>query len=278
MLTSFVNFVSEFDDIFQAHWNINDFLIQKEPLGKGRFGDVYKVKEKRTENVFAVKVLCVNTEDEEQKTTIRREIRNQTCVTHPNIVKLYGIFSGNERFFLLMEYVINGDLWKRAKESPNGRLEEKFVSKCTNQLIDALSLLHSKNIFHRDVKPENVLLDENDNVKLTDFGWSIASRTKRNTFCGTLDYLSPELVKSIPHDHHVDIWSLGVLVYDVLAGSAPFARKTFKKTYEAIENVDYKTPDFFSDNVKNFLKLIFVSDMKQRAELHDLKHHPFLNQ
>jgi serine/threonine protein kinase len=105
--------------------------------------------------------------------------------------------------------------------------------------------LHSKNIIHRDIKPENLLISF-DKIKIADFGWSIYSRNKRDTLCGTLDYLAPEMVRGQPHDRSIDVWAVGILCYELAVGHPPFETPTYEETYEKICSSDVEYPPFLS--------------------------------
>lgn len=145
------------------------------------------------------------------------EVKLLYLLDHPNVVKLYGHFSDDYHVFLLMEYVEGGQLLARLGSS------EKYVARVMEPLIDAVEHLHSRDIVHRDIKPENIVLAF-DTPKLCDFGWAATCNrgTMRQTFCGTLDYLSPEMKDGAAYTCRVDLWSLGVLVYELITGSAPF--------------------------------------------------------
>ncbi|KAH8832566.1 kinase-like domain-containing protein [Flagelloscypha sp. PMI_526] len=140
----------------------------------------------------------------------RREIEIQQNLRHPNILRLYGYFHDEKRVFLMLEYAAKGELYKQL--SKVGCFSEKRSSRYIDQMVDALTYLHSKNVIHRDIKPENLLLGLNGELKIGDFGWSVhAPGNRRRTFCGTLDYLPPEMVEQRPHSRYIDHWALGVL-------------------------------------------------------------------
>ena len=110
-------------------------------------------------------------------------------------------------------------------------------------MADALSYCHSKKVIHRDIKPENLLLGIHGELKIADFGWSVhAPSSRRTTICGTLDYLPPEMIEDKPHDEKVDLWSLGVLCYELLIGKPPFETPTHDGTYQRITKVEYRFP------------------------------------
>jgi aurora kinase len=139
-----------------------------------------------------------------------------------------------------------------------------------------LKYLHSKSVIHRDIKPEN-LLNCLGTIKIADFGWSIhAPGNKRQTLCGTLDYLPPEMVSDQPHDKRVDIWGLGILTYEFCTGNPPFEAEDNHATYERIKSIDLKFPDYLSREVKDFISRILIFDPKQRISLEEIESHPWI--
>ena len=150
-------------------------------------------------------------------------------IDHPNIIKLYNHFEEEDYIYLLLEFASGGQLWHKLNQLT--RFDEATVKHYMRDIISAVEYLHSKNppIIHRDIKPENLLLDSKGHVKLADFGWSnVFTNTQRTTYCGTLDYLAPEMILETGHDVHLDIWSLGVLIFELLTGKAPFAPQNVK--------------------------------------------------
>ena len=143
-------------------------------------------------------------------------------------------------------------------------------------MINALIYLHSNRIIHRDIKPENILVD-NGILKLADFGWSVHSPSmRRKTFCGTLDYLPPEMITNEEYTEAVDIWSIGVLAYELCSGRAPFHDESNKNTYNKIKNVEYKTFKYFSSELKDFIKNLLRKDPQRRMSLEEALEHPFI--
>ncbi|KAG5439672.1 hypothetical protein PCK2_000712, partial [Pneumocystis canis] len=139
---------------------------------------------------------------------VRREIEIQSNLRHPNILRIYGHFHDSTRVFLILEFAGKGELYKHLRKK--GKFSESRASEYVTQMASALLYLHKKHVIHRDIKPENILLGINGEVKLSDFGWSVhAPNSRRNTLCGTLDYLPPEMVEGREHNEKVDIWSLG---------------------------------------------------------------------
>ena len=152
----------------------------------------------------------------------RREVSIMYEVEHPNIVKLYTHFEDCNSFYLLMELLEGGTLFHKLYKHKT--FTEKESCKYFSQITSAISYLHKRSppIIHRDIKPENILLDNKGNIKITDFGWANYLSTARYTTCGTLEYIPPEIIEERGHDLSVDIWCLGILLYEMLCGTTPF--------------------------------------------------------
>ena len=124
-------------------------------------------------------------------------------------------------------------------------------------MADALKYCHTRNVIHRDIKPENLLLGLNGELKIADFGWSVHSpSSRRETLCGTLDYLPPEMINGHTHDHTVDLWEVGVLTYECLVGEPPFLAQTYDETYNKIRKAKYKCPPYVSEGAKDLISKV----------------------
>ncbi|KOC61099.1 Aurora kinase A [Habropoda laboriosa] len=210
---------------------------------------------------------------------VRREIEIQTHLRHPNILKMYGYFHDDKRVYLILEYAPNGELFKELNAQPEKRFNEVRTATYISQLADALKYCHSKKVIHRDIKPENLLLGIKGELKVADFGWSVhAPSSRRNTLCGTLDYLPPEMVAGKTHDHTVDLWELGVLCYECLVGSPPFLANTYEETYMKIRKALYQFPDFVSEGARNLISKLLTVDSDERLPLEDVLRHPWIVQ
>lgn len=129
-----------------------------------------------------------------------------------------------------------------------------------SQLADALKYCHTRNVIHRDIKPENLLVGVNKELKMADFGWSVhAPSSRRETLCGTLDYLPPEMVNGQTHDHAVDLWEVGVLTYEFLVGEPPFLAETHEETYSRIRRANFKFPGYLSAGAKDLISKVSPS-------------------
>ncbi|XP_076234055.1 aurora kinase C [Calliopsis andreniformis] len=261
----------------EKRWVLSDFEIGR-PLGKGKFGNVYLAREKKSKFVIAMKVLFKSQiEKADVAHQVRREIEIQTHLRHPNILKMYGYFHDDKRVYLILEYAPNGELFKKLNAQPEKRFDEVTTATYISQLADALIYCHSKKVIHRDIKPENLLLGIKGELKMADFGWSVhAPSSRRNTLCGTLDYLPPEMIVGKTHDHTVDIWGLGVLCYECLVGTPPFLAKTYEATYMKIKKAQYKFPDYVSQGARDLISKLLVVDPDRRLPLYDVLKHPWL--
>ena len=261
----------------EQKWVLTDFDIGR-PLGKGKFGNVYLAREKKSKFIIAMKVLFkaqIQKADVEHQ--VRREIEIQTHLRHPNILKMYGYFHDDKRVYLILEYAPKGELFKELNAQPEKRFNEVRTATYISQLADALKYCHSKKVIHRDIKPENLLLGLKGELKMADFGWSVhAPSSRRNTLCGTLDYLPPEMVVGKTHDHTVDLWGLGVLCYECIVGVPPFLAKSYDETYMKIKKAQYKFPDFVSAGARNFISQLLVVDPDKRLPLEDVLLDPWI--
>lgn len=239
-------------------FHLGMFEIGK-PLGKGKFGSVYLARERTSGFVCALKVLKKSelTQGRVEK-QVRREIEIQSNLRHPNILKLYGHFHDSKRIFLILEYAGKGELYKHLRKE--NRFPEWKAAQYIAQMASALKYLHKKHVMHRDIKPENILVGIHGEIKISDFGWSVhAPNNRRNTMCGTLDYLPPEMIKPGGSDNSytqaVDLWSLGVLNYEFLCGEAPF-EDTPVQTQRRIARGDFQVPAYVSAEARDLIKKV----------------------
>ena len=205
---------------------IQDFEKIKE-LGVGSFGKVFLVTHKKTKAQYAIKAIDKkNKTNIEEKPYFRREIEIMYKVHHPNVVKLFGHFEDNDYCYFIMEYISKGNIYSLIPKDRKKKLQSQVVASLMKDVISAVYYLHNMNppIIHRDIKPENVLLSEGLIGKLTDFGWSnyLQEENERYTVCGTPIYLAPEIINETGHDERVDIWCIGVLLFELSTGNPPF--------------------------------------------------------
>lgn len=258
-------------------WSLKDFEIGK-PLGRGKFGSVYLAREKESKYIVAIKVLqksqLLKAGVEHQ---LRREIEIQSHLRNRHILRMYGYFYDSKRIYLILEYSPGGELFKRLTQK--GRFSERTSARYISDLSSALHYCHCKHVIHRDIKPENLLLGAYSEIKIADFGWSVhAPTSRRNTLCGTLDYLPPEMVEGRDHDEKVDIWSLGILLYEFLYGFPPFEAEGHSATYRRISRVDLRFPvkPVISPEAKDLVRKLLIKDPSQRISLTEIPNHPWI--
>lgn len=256
-------------------WALKDFEIGK-PLGRGKFGSVYLAREKRTKYIVAIKVLqksqLLKAGVEHQ---LRREIEIQSHLRHRHILRMYGYFYDSKRIYLILEYSPGGELYKVLQRK--GTFPEKTSARYISDLARAFDYCHTKHVIHRDIKPENLLIGAQGEIKIADFGWSVhAPTSRRNTLCGTLDYLPPEMVEGREHDEKVDVWSLGVLLYEFLVGSPPFEAEGHSATYRRICRVDLRFPQGVPEDAQDLIRRLLVKDPASRMPLKDIPNHPWI--
>jgi len=260
-------------------WSIKNFEIGR-PLGKGKFGNVYLAREKKSKFIVALKVLFKSQlQSAGVEHQLRREIEIQAHLRHPHVLRLYGYFYDETRVYLILEYAPRGELYKVMQKAPNQRFNEQESAKYIKQLSSALKYCHEKKVIHRDIKPENLLLNLSGDLKIADFGWSVhAPSSRRNTLCGTLDYLPPEMVENKAHDEKVDLWSLGVLCYEFLCGNPPFEANSGAETYKRIRSVDLKFPSHVSPKARDLISRLLQYRPEKRLPLVSVLAHPWIQE
>ena len=259
---------------------ITDFEILKE-LGSGSFGNVYLVKHKKTGAEYAIKAIDKrNKTNQEEKPYFRREVEVMYKIHHPNVVKLYGHFEDNNYCYFIMEYISKGNVYNLLPTDKKKRLSTKVCANIIKDVISAVYFLHNMKppIIHRDIKPENVLLSEGLVAKLTDFGWSnyIQEDEKRTTVCGTPIYLAPEILQEKGHDEAVDIWCIGVLLFELVTAAVPFQGNDIDTLKDNILKLKITWPKDINTDAKNLIMKILKLEPKQRLPLEEMLKHPFI--
>lgn len=257
-------------------FSLKNFEIGK-TLGKGKLGKVYCVLHKPSNFVCALKVMDLSQlKSLNLIKNLKREIEIQSNLNHKNILKCFNYFKTSNKVYLILEYCIYGELYHHLKI--NKRFSNQLASYYIYQITLALSYLHSNNIIHRDLKPENILVDFNHTIKLSDFGWSVQlqNNNKRSTICGTLDYLSPEMINSVSYDFKSDVWSLGVLIYELLVGVPPFEHADRNVTYKKIVRLDYHFPKFINSDAQDLIVRLLKINPNERIPLEEVLTHPWI--
>ncbi|KAG2222287.1 hypothetical protein INT45_006966 [Circinella minor] len=245
-----------------------------ETIGQGSFGKVKLGTHKLTGKQVAIKKIS-----KEHAPLITREIHlHRQLKQHPNIVTLYEIIMTESFIHVISEYCPHGELFDALTES--GRFSEHETIKWFSQLVDAIYYCHSQDIVHRDLKLENILLDQNDNVKLCDFGFARHTENKQmlQTFCGSLAYSAPEVILRQKYTGpETDIWSLGVILYTLLAGELPFDDDSEIITQRKIVKGDYVIPSYFSKELSDLITRMLKLNPSERVTLDQIIEHPWLH-
>ncbi|PRP75317.1 protein kinase [Planoprotostelium fungivorum] len=248
----------------QAKMTKDDFELLT-IIGKGSFGKVMQVRKKDDGKIFAMKVLrkeAVIARKQVTHTKAEKSILQK--IQHPFIVKLHYAFQTADKLYMILDYINGGELFFHLKKE--GRFTESRVRFYAAQITSAIAHLHSLGIVYRDLKPENILLDNNGNITITDFGLSkeIKPEEGTHTFCGTPEYLAPEVLKGQGHGTAVDWWSLGTLIYEMLTGLPPFYSQNINYMYQKIMQGELRFPSFISNEAQILLEGLLTRDVDKR--------------
>ncbi|KAG0169737.1 AGC protein kinase Gad8 [Apophysomyces sp. BC1015] len=249
-------------------------------IGRGSFGKVYVVRKKDTNRIYAMKVLRKSriisrsevTHTMAEKTVLAK-IRN------PFIVPLKFAFQSPDKLYLVLAFVNGGELFHHLQME--GKFDEERSRFYTAELLCALECLHEYNVIYRDLKPENILIDYNGHIALCDFGLcklDMKENDRTNTFCGTPEYLAPELLLGQGYTKAVDWWTLGVLLYEMMTGLPPFYDENTNEMYRKILQDELRFPDEMSSDAKDLLRGLLTRDPNERLGNNGpeyIKNHPF---
>ncbi|CAK5024790.1 unnamed protein product [Meloidogyne enterolobii] len=247
-------------------------------IGKGNFAKVKLAKHIPTGVEVAIKIIDKTALNPSSLQKLFREVRIMKQLDHPNIVKLYQVIENETTLYLVMEYASGGELFDYLVA--HGRMKEKEARAKFRQIVSAVQYLHSKNVIHRDLKAENLLLDSAMNIKIADFGFSntFSPGNKLDTFCGSPPYAAPELFQGKKYDGpEVDVWSLGVILYTLVSGSLPFDGQNLKELRERVLRGKYRVPFYLSTDCENLVKKFLVLNPARRGTLETIMRDKWMN-
>eukprot|EP00256_Glycine_max_P068591 XP_025983186.1 serine/threonine-protein kinase TIO [Glycine max] len=249
-----------------------------ELVGEGSFGKVYKGRRKHTGQTVAMKFIMKHGKTEKDIHNLRQEIEILRKLKHGNIIQMLDSFESPQEFCVVTEFA-QGELFEILEDDKC--LPEEQVQAIAKQLVKALHYLHSNRIIHRDMKPQNILIGAGSVVKLCDFGFARAMSTNTvvlRSIKGTPLYMAPELVREQPYNHTVDLWSLGVILYELFVGQPPFYTNSVYALIRHIVKDPVKYPDRMSPNFKSFLKGLLNKAPESRLTWPALLEHPFVKE
>jgi serine/threonine protein kinase len=246
-------------------------------IGRGSYATVKLATHKSTSQKCAIKIYRKkDLEDPALRKNVMREIKILKKIDHDNIVKFYEEINGKNNLYIVMEYVKGISLNNHVTAKAMKRLQENEACEIFTKIMTALLYCHSKNVVHRDIKLENVLLDLCFNVKLIDFGFAtcFANNKKALIFCGSPTYMAPEIIAK--HEFFgppVDIWAAGVLLFVLVTGAFPFNSKSEKRVFEKITAGEFNVPDFVSRSCKDLILAMLNPDVERRVSASQVLSH-----
>ena len=271
--------------VFSSHKTVKevkleDFKVLK-IIGRGSFGKVSLVEYIPTKEIYAMKSLKKDILIEQEQidnTLLEKNILES--INYPLLCNLVFCFQTKERIYFVMPFLSGGELFQHLRKFRT--FDEYKVKFYGAQIALALQYLHDKGIVYRDLKPENILMDENGYLRLTDFGMAkkLNNNEKTMSFCGTPEYLAPEIIIGEGHDKNADWWSFGILLYEMLCGLPPFYVENLERMYELIKSGPLKFPKriSLSDDAKDVIKKLLERDTNKRLGnkgIEEIKNHPF---
>ena len=250
--------------------NIPDFS-NLEVIGRGAFSTVYRGVYDKARQMVALKAIakCGSSES-----AIRKEIELHRSLDHPLIAEYYGTIDLPDQTVMVMEYVKGYSLLDSLNQT--GCYQECEAQKVFCQIVSAVKYMHGRNIAHRDLKLENILLTFQRNIKLIDFGFSALVNGLLTTQCASFPYAAPELFNAEGYTEKVDVWALGVILYGMLVGELPFGDGDLRSISENVREKEPNYPDFLSAPVVNLIKLMLNKDQHKRLSIDQVEKHPWL--
>uniref|UniRef100_A0A8D8CW71 non-specific serine/threonine protein kinase n=1 Tax=Culex pipiens TaxID=7175 RepID=A0A8D8CW71_CULPI len=246
-------------------------------IGKGNFAVVKLASNVITNSKVAIKIIDKTCLDEENLAKTFREISILKLLHHPHITRLYEVMESRNKIYLVTEHAARGEIFDHLVA--NGRMKEEEAARIFSQIISAVDYCHCKGIVHRDLKAENVLLDNEMNVKLADFGFSntFSEGTPLRTWCGSPPYAAPEVFQGVEYDGpKSDIWSLGVVLYVLVCGALPFDGATLHDLRSVVVAGKFRIPFFMSQECEHLIRHMLVVEPEKRYALKQIANHKWL--
>jgi serine/threonine protein kinase len=257
-------FISKDEPTPSSPISLDSFQVEKQ-LGKGTFGKVMLVRKKDNGKIFAMKIIkkaLIEKYKHVDHTKTERKVLEE--LSHPFLVKLRYAFQSKTKLYMVMDFINGGELFYHLKKSRVFSVDRaRFYAA---EILIALEYLHSQGVVYRDLKAENILIDTSGHIKLTDFGLSkkffAPENFKTYSFCGTPEYLAPEILLGVGHDKSVDYWSLGVLIFEMLSGELPFFNPNKQELYKSIVKAEYQMKTYFSPDSQDLIQKLLEPNVR----------------
>ena len=257
---------------------LDDYVVNRKRIGKGSFSTIYKGYHKVTKRVYAIKEISVESVTK-IKDNVKREFNLMKTLNHPNIVKLHNVILDNKynNIYLVLDYYPNGDLAKFLQKKP---LKEMYAQKYMIQLASGLEYLLKHKIIHRDLKPQNILITETYDLKITDFGFAryFDNDMMIHTLCGSPMYMAPEITKNKEYNIKSDLWSVGIILYEMLSGKPPFKAKNLIELVKCVDKYSFTLPSNLtvSNSCRQLLFGLLQKDPRNRIGWEEFLGHAWL--
>jgi len=252
---------------------LKDFQVSLQ-IGQGAFALVKRATHKRSNCTVAIKSYDKkNLQDKSNSEAVKREVYILKHLDHPNIMHLYSVIDNRQSLNLVTELCLGKSLYHHIKKKPEQKLPEKECKIIFKQLTDAVAYLHERNVAHRDLKLDNVLLDEKKQIKLIDFGFSVCinEESKLSLYCGTPHYMDPDIVKKKDYNGKAaDVWALGVILFILMTGKLPFFGEFEGDLFRKIQKAKYDIPKTVSNEGKALIRRIFNTDSLSRVSAREI--------
>ncbi|KAJ6731609.1 CBL-INTERACTING SERINE/THREONINE-PROTEIN KINASE 21-RELATED [Salix purpurea] len=260
--------------------NIGKYRLGR-TIGEGTYAKVKLAVDSTNGRPVAIKIMDRKmVMQSDLKNQVQREIRTMKLLHHPSIVRIHEVIGTKTKIYMVMEYVPGGQL--ADKMSYAKKLSESEARKIFHQLIDAVDYCHNRGVYHRDIKPENLLLDSKGNLKVSDFGLCALHKTASmlTTTCGSPFYIAPELIARKSYEGAAaDVWSCGVILFELLSGDLPFNERNLITLYKKISTADYTYPQWFTESQKKLISRILDPNPRKEdaSETETPKSSSFIN-
>ncbi len=247
---------------------LGNYILLNKSIGRGAFSKIYAGYTLFSNKDVAIKRIK-NSKYKKNSKLLDREIEIMKSLSHPNIIRLFDVIRERHTIFIIMELCENGDFSKFLNNRP---LKEKHAHRFLHQITNGLKYLHQHKIIHRDLKPQNILLTKNYILKISDFGLAkIFNDTMSETICGSPLYMAPEILTYQKYNSKADLWSVGIILFEMLTGNTPFNSKSIYELVYDIKNTTITLPDFvdITDDCSNLLNKLLIVTPEERINWND---------